>query len=148
VTLVSWDLSISLILVIESFVLAVLFSVVFLPVGDLASWVSNMLASTASIFDIIHVALIIILGANAWHRGSIKLHVFRLGLLIEVIEALSILLSSNVSSFLTKEAAICRQVVSLIIMRAPKLKVGAFITWDLVTLAFSLMELSEVKSDH
>jgi hypothetical protein len=123
VAFVSWNFSVSLILVVEALIQTVLFSIIFLPVGDFASWVSNMLTRSTSISHVVYVAFIVIGGANTWNRGSVVFHILGLGLLLEIVVALSVLLSSNISHLLSKKTSILGKVVPLVIMWAPKLEV-------------------------
>jgi len=78
-------------------------------------WVWEKLTFTTSPHNIVHIALVIGLGTKARNSHGLSLKIFS-------VEALRILLSSDVSNLLTEEALVVGT-MSSIVMRTPKLEV-------------------------
>ena len=99
-----------------------------------------MLTLTASISNKIHIAFVISFCARAVGSGS---HC----LVLITVEALRVLLSSSVSSFLAKKAAIFSS-VSSVVMWAPEFVVRRVLSRFIGALAFRLMKTIKVKGYH
>jgi len=111
--LISWNLSVSLILEPESFCCAVRISIrVGLSVIRV-QWIWDMLTLSSSVSNIVHSAFIVGFSTRAISSCSDCLVIFS-------IETLRILLSSGVCNFLSKKTPILGT-MSAIIMWAPKL---------------------------
>lgn len=137
---VSWDLSISLRDIVESFESAVLFFLSKVSILRIFERILDNVAFSSLIFDVVHVTFIIGFSANASCVDGLLFVVLS-------VEAFTVLLSSDVGGFVSEEALISRS-MSSVIMRAPVLKVRFISTWLLDTLALWLMKTREIKSDH
>lgn len=92
------------------------------------------------ISNIVHVALIVRVCTCAWHSHGLSFEIFS-------IKAFRVLLSSDISYLLSKEAFVSRS-MSSIIVRAPEFEVRVICSRFIDVFASRFMKSSEVQCDH
>lgn len=135
VAFVSWDLSVSSGReVITSFCAVLCLNVHNLVISDLFLD-GNTFA--IAVLDEVNVTFIILLCAKTGDSHDLSFEVL-------AIEALRVLLSSDICNLLAEVAFVWMTIVSVIVVRAPEFKVRFLSSWVVNTLAFWLMKSREI----
>ena len=115
IALVTWDLSITLSNIVETFCSAVILLVLSSECTLSAERISNKLTRTRFAHDVVDVAFVVCLSADTGLSHGLTDHIF-------TVEALGFLLSSYISGLLTEETFV-GGAVSAIIVGRPELEV-------------------------